>query len=65
MLEPEPEPYPLRRAFDNAYLSVSQRVWCLSPSQQSGQLLRRVCIMAKSFHMPKRLCAATHARPSM
>jgi hypothetical protein len=59
-----PEPDPLRRAFDHAYLSISERVWLLSPQQQSTHMLHRVCTLARSFRMPQRLCIATHPHAS-
>jgi hypothetical protein len=64
MLKPEPEPCPLRRAFDHAYLSMSERVRRLSLQRQSKQMLHRVCILAKSFRMPERLPIATHPHVS-
>jgi hypothetical protein len=54
------EPRPLQRTFDRAYLDADDDLWCLPTRQQSLLLLRRVCVLARSFRMPQRLSMATH-----
>jgi hypothetical protein len=65
MPKPPPDPQPLLRVFDNAYLSLDERVWSLTPRACSKALLLKVVALCRSA-LPERFdIAALAANPAV